>query len=112
MRSLHDLRVLTRAQRRKLSIPASTDIPMDPGSDHDSTHTPSPAPTVETIEEDDSSIDPPSLPDLRVHHSLSDSDSADNSSHDLAHVPRSASQAFAPSSNDTPLSASLHTLAH
>ena len=58
--------------------------------------TPSPAPTVETVEEDDSSIDPPSLPDLRVHHPSSDSDSDNDSSHTPAHVPQSAFQAFAP----------------
>ena len=95
MHSLHDLRVLTRAQRRKLSTSAGTDTPTDPGSDHDPKRTPSPAPTVE---EDDSSMDPPSLPDLSVHHPSSDSDSDDDSPHTTAHVPRSASQAFAPSS--------------
>ena len=48
VRSLHDLQVLTRAQRRKLSTPAGTDTPTDPKSDHAPKRTPSPAPTVET----------------------------------------------------------------
>ena len=79
VQSLHDLRVLTRAQRKKLSVSvtpkngdatdatvASVDLTTDSGSNYDSTHVSSSAPTVETIEEDDSSIDPPSMPDLSV----------------------------------------------
>ena len=90
MRSLHDLRVLTRAQRRKLSTPAGSDTPTDPESDHATKRNPSPAPTVEAVEEDDSSIDPPSLPDRSVRHPSSDSDSDDDPSHAPVHVPRSA----------------------
>ena len=112
VRLLHDLRVLTRAQCKKLSVSvtpkngdttdataASTDLTMDSGSNYDSTHVPSSAPIVEIIEENDSSIDPPSMPDLRVHHPSSDSDSDENepSSCTPVHVSPSASQAFAPS---------------
>ena len=111
MQAFHDIQVLTRAQRKKLSVSATSkdDVTADTTaastnnathseSKHDLTSIPSSAPTVETVEEDDSSIDPPSLPDLSVHHPSSDSDSGDDSSHTPVHVPRSASQAFAPSS--------------
>ena len=110
--SLHDLRVLTRAQRKKLSASVTSengnvtdttaacmDVTTDPGSDHDPVHAPSSAPLVETIEDDDSSMDSPNVPDLRVHHPLSDSNSIDSNStsHTPTHVSPSASQAFAPS---------------
>ena len=78
---------------------ASADVTADLGSDHDPAHTPSSAPLVETVECDDSSIDSPSMPDLRVHHPSSDSNSinSDSSSCAPTHVSPSASQAFAPS---------------
>ena len=110
--SLLDLRVLTRAQRKKLSASvtsengnvtdttaACTDVTTDPGSDHDPVHAPSSAPLVETIEDEDSSIDSPSMPNLRVHHPSSDSDSvnSNSTSHTPMHASPSASQAFAPS---------------
>ena len=125
MPAFHDIRVLTCAQRKKLSASAtseddvttdttaaSTNNAANSESKHDLTFIPSSAPAVETIEEDDSSIDPPSMPDLRVHHPSSDSDSDKNSSHTPVHVPPSASQAFPRLRNNTPLNISLLMLAH
>ena len=81
VRSLHDLQVLTHAQREKLSTSvmpengndtdataASVDVTADSGFDHDPKHAPFSAPLVETVEDDDSSIDSPNVPDLRVHY--------------------------------------------
>ena len=78
---------------------ASTDITADSRSNHDPACTPSSAPLVETVEDDDSSIDSPSMPNLRVHHPSSDSNSidSDSSSRTPIHVSPSTSQAFAPS---------------
>ena len=113
MQSLHDLQVLTRAQCKKLSAQvtpengnatdtttATADVTLDQGSNHDPVPTPSSAPLAATVEDDDSLIDSPSMPNLRVHHPTSDSDSDDNYSTSRTSVPvsPSASQAFAPSS--------------
>ena len=127
MRLLHDLRVLTRAQRKKLSTSvtpkngdttditaASTDIATDSGSKHGLTYIPSSPPIVETIEEDDSSVDSPSMPDLGVHHPSSDSDSGESDSSSC--TPYVFLQArlkpFPRLRNDTPSNVSLPTLAH
>ena len=114
VQSLHDLRVLTHAQQKKLSVQetpengnatdataASTNTTSDSSSDHDPVNaSSSAAPFVETVKDDDSSLNSSSMPNLRVHHPSSDSDSdnSDSASQPSVHVPPSASQAFAPSS--------------
>ena len=95
MRSLCDLQVLTHAQWKKLSAQAtpkignttdataaSADVILDPSSNHDPVNAPSSTPLVEAVKDDDSSLDSPSMPDLRVHHpsSYSDSDNSDSAS--------------------------------
>ena len=113
VQSLHDLRVSTRAQRKKLSAQVTPEngnttdttaanavFTLDQGSNDDQVPALSSAPFVESVEDDDSSIGSPSMPDLQVHHPTSDSDSDDNDSTSRTSVPISpnASQAFAPSS--------------
>ena len=114
VQSLHDLRVLTHAQQKKLSVQetpengnatdataASTNTTSDSSSDHDPVNaSSSAAPFVETVKDDDSSLNSSSMPNLRVHRPSSDSDSdnSDSASQPSVHVPPSASQAFAPSS--------------
>ena len=77
---------------------ASTNATSDLSSNCDPVNASSSAPLVETVEDDDSSLNLPSMPDLRVHHPSSDSDSddSDSASQPSAHVPPSASQASAP----------------
>ena len=112
MQSLHNLKVLTCAQRKKLSTQAtsdngnatdttaaSTDATSDFNYDCNPVHAWSSAPLVETVEDDDSCLDSPSMPDLRIYHPLSDSDSdhCDSAFQPSTHVSLNASQAFAPS---------------
>ena len=58
----------------------STDATSDPSSNHYPVSTPSSIPLVETVADDDSSLEPPSMPNLRVYHPSSDSDSDDSDS--------------------------------
>ena len=110
--SPHDLWVLTCTQRKKLSAQvtpdngntadataASTDVTLDWSSNHDPVNAPSSARLVETVEDDDSSVDSPSMPNLRFHHPSSDSDSdnSETASQTSVHISPSESQAFAPS---------------
>ena len=104
---------MTRAQRKKLSAQVtpengsatdttatSTDISSDPSSNHDLVNVPSSAPLVQTVKDGNSFLDSPSMPNLRVHHPSSDSDSDNNNSASRtpAHISPSVSQAFDPSS--------------
>ena len=78
---------------------ASTNATSDLSSNCGPVNASSSAPLVETVEDDDSCLDSPSMPDLRICHPLSDSDSdhCDSAFQPSTHVSLNASQAFAPS---------------
>ena len=88
VQSLHNLKVLIHAQRKKLSMCAtpcngnatdatatSTDATSDLNHDCNPMNAPSSIPLVETVMDDNSSLNSPSVPDLRVPHPLSDANS-------------------------------------
>ena len=79
VQSLHDLKALTCAQRKKLSTQAtadngnptdttttSTDAASDSNNDCNPVNALASTPIVETVQDDDSSLDSPSMPDFRV----------------------------------------------
>ena len=112
VRSLHNLRSITCAQQQKSSTQAtpengnaadktttSTTAASDLGPDCDPVNVPTSTLLAETVEDDDSSLDSPTVPNLRVHHPSSDPEFDDtiSASQPLVHASPSTSQAFAPS---------------